>query len=280
MMRKPDTHRGYDPEVLEQVRRACLFLSTKLGGLLDELVVVGGLVPSLLVDQGNLLPGQDAHAGTMDLDLGISLGMFDFQRYRELGARLRDAGFELDSNDQGNLTPQRWFIDSGNRVTVDFLIPSTEQTDPPGSIQHLEGDFGAVVTPGLELAFKDRRQMRLSDTIPSGAQASRDIWVCGPGAFTVLKALAFGERTENKDAYDLYYVWRAIGIPEVAECVSLLLPDPTAEQALDVIERDFIQFDGPGPVSAASFITGGSDDEIQADVSGFASALLRSVRGE
>ena len=279
MMRKPDTSGGYDPEVLQQVRRACLFLSTKLGGLLDELVVVGGLVPSLLVDQQDLPPGQDAHAGTMDLDLGISLGMFDFQRYQELGSHLRNAGFELDSNEQGNLTPQRWFIDSGNRVTIDFLIPSTDQTDPPGSIQHLEGDFGAVVTPGLELAFKDRRQRRLTDTIPSGARASRDIWVCGPGAFTVLKALAFGERTENKDAYDLFYVWRAIGIPEVTEGLSLLIPDPAVEQALDVIERDFSQFDGPGPIAAARFIAGGLDDEIQADVSGFAVALLRAIRG-
>lgn len=46
----------------------------------------------------------------------------------------------------------------------------------------------------------------------SGARASRTIPVCGPGAFTVLKALAFGDRTENKDAYDLFYVWRGVGV--------------------------------------------------------------------
>ena len=163
---------------------------------------------------------------------------------------------------------------------IDFLIPSTDQTGLPGSIQHLEGDFGAVVTPGLELAFKDRRQRRLTDTIPSGARASRDIWVCGPGAFTVAKALAFGERTENKDAHDLFYVWRAIGIPEVTEGLSLVIPDPAVEQALDVIERDFSQFGGPGPIAAARFIAGGFDDGIQADVSGFAVALLRAIRRE
>jgi predicted nucleotidyltransferase len=41
-----------------------------------------------------------------------------------------------------------------------------------------------------------------------GERASREIWVCGPGAFVVLKALAFRTRGENKDAYDLYYVIR------------------------------------------------------------------------
>lgn len=32
------------------------------------------------------------------------------------------------------------------------------------------------------------------------------MWVSGPGAFVVLKGLAFRLRGENKDAYDLVYV--------------------------------------------------------------------------
>ena len=32
--------------------------------------------------------------------------------------------------------------------------------------------------------------------------------MCGPGAFVVLKALAFRDRGEPKDAYDLVYVLR------------------------------------------------------------------------
>ena len=74
-----------------------------------------------------------------------------------------------------------------------------------------------IVTPGVELAFLGRRRIELSGRTPSGAFATRTIPVCGPGAFTVLKALAFGNRAENKDACDLFYVvasetpksWRA-----------------------------------------------------------------------
>ena len=43
-------------------------LATKLGDLMDDLVVVGGLVPSQLIDQASLPEGADAHAGTTDLD--------------------------------------------------------------------------------------------------------------------------------------------------------------------------------------------------------------------
>jgi hypothetical protein len=53
------------------VRRICLYVSTKLGDLLDDLVVVGGLVPSLLIPDESLPAGEDVHIGTMDLDLGL-----------------------------------------------------------------------------------------------------------------------------------------------------------------------------------------------------------------
>ena len=35
--------------------------------------------------------------------------------------------------------------------------------------------------------------------------------MCGPGAYVVLKALAFRGRGEPKDAYDLFYVLRNYG---------------------------------------------------------------------
>jgi hypothetical protein len=54
MSEKPITASGYTPEHLELVRATCLYVATKLGDLMDELVIVGGLAPSLLIDQINL----------------------------------------------------------------------------------------------------------------------------------------------------------------------------------------------------------------------------------
>ena len=131
------------------------------------------------------------------------------------------------------------------------------------------------------MAFEDRCRKELSGTISSGARATRDIPVCGPGSFTVLKALAFGNRTENKDAYDLFYVWRVVGIPKVAERLAALLSNPCIDDALSVIETDFCNHDGLGPIETARFITRGRDDDvqddIQADVAGLARGLLRAM---
>jgi hypothetical protein len=42
---------------------------------MDELVVVGGLVPSLLIDQEKLPENVTAHVGTLDLDLGLAFAL-------------------------------------------------------------------------------------------------------------------------------------------------------------------------------------------------------------
>ena len=260
---------------MDQVRRTCLYIATKLGDLLDDIVVVGGLVPNLLVDQNDLPLGLQPHAGTMDLDVGLALGILNEQRYRELSARLRGAGFGPDKNVQGNPTLQRWTTGPPQPVTVDFLIPPSGEPDRGYRIRHIETDLAAIVARGLDLAFEDRCWIELTGPIPSGARVTRDIPVCGPGAFTVLKALAFGNRAENKDAYDLFYVWNGLGVAAVAKSLASLSPNPNVSSALHIVGRDFCSHDGPGPVGVAHFIAERLDDDIQADVTGQAQALVR-----
>ena len=142
-MSKPATGDGYDRDQLDQIRRTCLYIATKLGDLLDEIVVVGGLVPNLLVDQNNLPLGLKPHSGTMDLDVGLALGILNEQRYRELSARLRGAGFAPDVNDQGNPTLQRWTTGPPQPVKVDFLIPPSGESDRGNRIRHIETDLAA-----------------------------------------------------------------------------------------------------------------------------------------
>ena len=280
MASKPSSGDGDGVGQLGDVSRTCLHLATKLGDLLDEIVVVGGLVPYLLVDQDNLPSGVEPHAGTMDLDMGLALAILNRERYREFRIRLEDAGFEPDVNEKGNMRFQTWITRTLHPVRVDFLIPPADETDSGGALLHIEPDLAAIVTPGLELAFKDQRRKELSGHTPSGAWATRSIPVCGPGAFTVLKALAFGNRAARKDAYDLFYVWSGIGVTKVAESLASLQASAYVDDALHIIERDFCDHDGLGPMETAHFITQGPDDNVQADVVGRAQELLRCMRRE
>jgi len=277
---KPGRASAYTSEQVRLVRATCLYVATRLGDLMDELVVVGGLVPSLLIDQGSLPEGTSAHAGTMDLDVGLKLALLGERRYSALTERLRAAGFAPDRTEEGQPTRQRWRVSGLGAVTVDFLIPPSLTTDRGGTLRDIERDFAAIIAPGLNLAFQDRRRVRIEGRTIFGERAAREIWVCGPGAFVVLKALAFLGRGENKDAYDLYYLIRnfGAGIGDVADCLRPLLGDEESQRALQVLRNDFLDHDALGPRRVAEFMQGRPDNDIQADVVGFMRALLESCR--
>jgi len=278
MPEKPLFASDYTKENVELVRQTCHYVSTKLGDLLDGLVVVGGLVPSLLIPDESLPVGEDVHIGTMDLDLGLSLAILDRKRYEDLTQRLQRSGFKPDENEEGNTTLQRWKVrsSSGLKVTVDFLIPPSLDTDKGGDLRHIEKDFAAVITPGLRLAFQDKKKIPLKGVTLMGEKAEREIWVCGPGAFIVLKALAFHQRGENKDAYDLYFVIRnyGSGIDEVCECLSPLLKEAETKKALEILSRDFVDPDSLGPSRVAQFQYNEPNPDLQADVAGYIRELL------
>jgi hypothetical protein len=90
MPTKPRTAAGYEPAQVTHVRATCLYVATKLGDLTDELVIVGGLVPSLIVDQ---TAAATRHVGTADLDIGLALAVFDAKRYQVLTDRATSAGW-------------------------------------------------------------------------------------------------------------------------------------------------------------------------------------------
>jgi len=281
MERKPTVAAGYSPTAVQLVKRASLYIATKLGDLRDDVVIVGGLVPSLIVPHSAMPAGRSPHIGTMDVDLGLAIGILDHQRYHELCERLQNAGFEPDVNDAGKLTSQRWRIKSDSQnVTVDFLIPQTSESDQGGRLRNLEEGFAAIITPGLELAFADRRLITLEGQTLRHEQAAREVWVCEAGAFTVLKALAFHGRGENKDAYDLVYLLQnyGSGIGDVFQRLQPLLTSPFAQLALTVLDSNFSGIDHVGTMRVAEFLGDAEDETVRADAAGAVRSLLGLCR--
>jgi hypothetical protein len=264
MAEKPRTASGYDKAQVASVRKTCLYVATKLGDLLDEIVIVGGLVPTLLIDQAS---AKEQHAGTADLDLGLALAIFDDRRYQTLTERLRSAGFSPDTNDNGNMARQRWRIEGPEPVTVDFLVPPTNAGERGGRIKNIENDFAAIIAPGLRLAFRDRIRITLSGNTIRGEDATREIWVCGPAAFIAMKALALRGRGENKDAYDLSYLLlnHPVGIGAIGARLSSLLSEVEAVEAVGYLKQDFASRDDVGPRRVAEFRYGARDEDAETD---------------
>jgi hypothetical protein len=134
------------------------------------------------------------------------------------------------------------------------------------------------------LAFDERREIELDGHTLGGEAARRTIPVCGPAAFIVLKALAFADRGEPKDAYDLVYVIRRS--PGQAGAIADRLAEHIANDresvhsALELLARDFDDVEGIGPQRAARFaITDEAElDDQAADAQGYVDDLLRACR--
>jgi hypothetical protein len=273
------TIEDYGPEHTERVISTCLHIATVLGDLIDDLVVIGGIVPTLLIDQSGDNPEIEAHAGSMDLDLGFQLVLLEESKYHAISERLREADFKNDINESGNPTVHRWRWSEDESILIDFLIPPVDPNDRGGSIRHLEGDFGAIVIPGLPLAFEDRIQVTLSGKTLLEESAIRNIWVCGPGSFIILKALALRNRGKVKDAYDIYYFLKNYGdsIDDICRGFDQFLDEPLAKEALEILKENFTDPEAIGPVRAALFISTEPDTNIQADAAGFGRSLLSGV---
>jgi len=279
---KPRERSGYRPEETLQVESACLTVAVTLGALMDDLCIVGGLVPSLIIDRepDRREEVDETHPGTNDLDVGIAVALLDDSQYAEISHRLRQEGFEPDTNESGNPTLQRWKW-GDLKVTVDFLLPPVEGAEVGGRVLPLEGDFGVLIAPGLELAFEECEQVTIEGTTLKGEGATRTVPVCGPGAFVVLKAFAFADRGEPKDAFDLVYVIRrwpggAKAIADRLERHVKRHPDVVRE-ALALLVRDFGSPDLIGPLRVAEFEGATEDrrDEVAADAHGYVDDLIR-----
>ena len=277
----------YTPEDLELVQSGCLEMAVRFGDLMSDIVVVGGLVPALLIDferkrgASGDRSAVDRHVGTQDLDLGFAIALLDQERYKEISRRLRRHDFQPDVNVEGNRTTHRWKHADHSNMTIDFLIPPVQESDKGGQIRNLESDFSAIIVPGLELAFEDIEHVELSGTMLNGSTVTRTLPVCGPGAFVVLKALAWRLRGAQKDAYDLFYVLRNYGDRpgKVADRLRPFLESEhsKAQEAKRILHQDFDASDA-GPTAVSEFVRGhGNDEELKADVAAFIGDLLRRL---
>jgi hypothetical protein len=93
MVHKPRQASDHRREQVEYARGACRHIAAGLGDLMDEVVVVSGLIRTLLIDHVAMPGGTSAHVGTVDLDNGLELAPPDESRHRTLTKRPRSAGF-------------------------------------------------------------------------------------------------------------------------------------------------------------------------------------------
>lgn len=214
----------------------------ELGPWRERIYLAGGLAPQYLV--GQLPEDSAAHVGTVDVDLiiGLALGDETPETYRTLQNNLEKAHFQ-------QLEPSfRWAREvDGVKVIIEFLCETDEVE--PGRIFRPKGEFtgsklGAFNVRGAHLARDDFIECEITGERLDGAGQSKvSVRVANLLPYTALKILAFQDRHENKDAYDLVFTIlnfqggpRAAGL---AASSSPVLGHPQVTEALVLLESAF-----------------------------------------
>lgn len=275
-MAKPATLDGYRAEHTADCERVLVTLLRGLGPWKESVYLVGGLTPRYLVAARP--PVVPAHAGTLDVDVVIDLQILaDTDAYHTLEGNLRKLGFKRAENDKGQKLSWRWQtrMEHGARMVLELLADAPDIAG--GKVQPLptDGAISALNIPHSSIVFDLHRVTEIRGELlgGSGVVAER-VKHADLVSFTCLKAFAFDQRFERKDAHDLIYCIEHApeGLDAVAEAFRRERGGKhgaVIQAALAILRKRFAQDDTgegyrkDGPVSVARFELGDGDEPEQ-----------------
>lgn len=276
-MAKPASFNSYNDRHTLDCERVLVTLLRGLGPWKKSVYLVGGLTPRYLVPaRPPLVP---AHAGTLDVDIVIDLQLLaDTSAYHTLEDNLKRMGFERARNEQGTMLSWRWQTrtERGALMVLELLADAPHIAG--GRVQPLptQGTISALNIPHASLVFdlyevaEIRAELLGEDGVATECVKHADIV-----SFTCLKAFAFDQRFERKDAHDLLYCIEHApkGFAAVVAAFGDALAGKHAgvvRDALDVLRGRFANDEATegyrkdGPVAVAKFELGaGHDPELR-----------------
>lgn len=277
-MSRRDHHTDYDEQTTARCERALVTLLGDLGPWRERIYLAGGLAPRYLV--GQLPEGARAHVGTTDVDLviGLALGDETPETYRTLQNNIEKSGFDRKE------PSFRWARDvEGVAVVVEFLC-ETDDVEP-GRIFRPKGEFtgsklAALNVRGAHLLRDDFIECEIEgERLDGGGQSKVAVRVANLLPYTVLKILAFQDRHENKDAYDLVFTLlhsesgsRSAGRASRSSAVAA---HAQVGEALALLDERFRGVEQDGPNAYAAFLATPEDEENRARLRREAVATVR-----
>jgi hypothetical protein len=269
----------YDEATTNRCERALVTLLGDVGPWSEGMYLVGGLAPRYLVAE--LPTGARSHVGTTDLDLviGIAVGDETAATYRTLQRNLEKANF--DQQEHGF----RWSRQvEGVNVLVEFLCET--EAVPAGRIfRPRAGSTGSKVgafnVRGAHLVEQDfvRRDIE-GERLDGGGTSKVTVRVANLLPYVVLKILAFQDRHENKDSYDLvfclFHFGDGPGTAGEMAARSTVARHATVTEALELMGERFRDVGQDGPAAYGAFLAEPGDEEGAARLRREAVATVRA----
>ncbi|MFP4641901.1 MAG: hypothetical protein ACLFPU_06965 [Dehalococcoidia bacterium] len=226
-------------------------LMTILGEYRDNIVLVGGSVPPLLIPSA-----EKEYPGTLDIDLALDFENISSIAYKTIVKTLESRGYY-----QGSEQPFIFYRDveikpgETTRIQVDLLGGEYGGTGTKHRHQRVQ-DAQVRKARGCDLVFDAPLTVKLEGTLPNGATNEVSIKIPSVGPFLVTKGMALWGRLKEKDAFDIYFCCRYFpsGIEALADAIKPVIGNRLAKEGLGKIKARFNEVSGVGPVGVADFM--------------------------
>jgi hypothetical protein len=243
------TYRDYSGDLVDAARSVLLELVRLLGEYRDDIVVVGGWVPQLILPQ---IPKQ--HVGSIDVDLALNHRHLQEAGYSTIQSLLLRRGYEADLRQP--FIFHRTVMVRGNpiKVEVDFLAGEYEGTGPKHRTQPVH-EGRARKARGCDVAFDLFVETEISGVLPEGGQDQARVRVSSIVAFLVMKGMALHDRLKEKDAWDIYFTLTNYpgGLDALAQEIEPHAGQGLVREGLQKIAEKFASPDHAGPRFVADF---------------------------
>lgn len=238
------TYIDYPAELVAAAKSVLLELTRILNEYRDDIVVIGGWVPELLIG---------GHTGSLDIDLALDHVKLREAGYRTIERILLSHGYRGD--DEQAYIYHRTADFGGKQIDVEVDLLSGEYAGTGKGHRHQRiQDVNARKARGCDLAFSMYTEVRIEGTLPDGEKASAAIRVARVVPFLVMKGMAL-RRAKEKDSWDIYFCLTRYpaGLDALAREFQPHLSHGLIQEGLANIAAEFASVDHMGPKHVADF---------------------------
>lgn len=238
----------YPLDAVEAAKSVLVELVHILGEYRDDMVIVGGWVPPLL------MPNSSGHVGSTDVDIALNHLAENDETYSRISESLRARDYEQDENQ-----PFIWYrtveIDGESVVVeVDFLAGEYGGRSKKHRTQRVQ-DLKPRKARGADLLFDESVEREVTARLPDGGLDSVVVKIAGVVPYIVMKSAALNTRIKEKDGYDIWFTLSNYpgGVAAIASEFAGLTDHGLVTEAIEVLESKYSSPDHFGPTSVAVF---------------------------
>ncbi len=240
------TQTDYSGDQVEAAKSVMLELTHLLGEYKDDIVIIGGWVPELLLSD---------HVGNIDVDLALNHLTLHEAGYTTIEKLLLSQ--EYRKNVDQPYIFYRTVVVNNKEIDVEVDLLSGEYAGTSKSHRHQSiQDIKARKARGCELAFDLASEVTISGHLPNGGKDTVKVRVASIVPFIVMKGMAIYDRLKEKDAYDIYFCLKNYpgGLDTLVEEFRPHASNGLVKEALGKIAGKFATYDSVGPVHVADFL--------------------------